>query len=174
MTKAEQKKVEKAARSMFITQAFGCVLDAICDSSSNARGNPQIRVNMKSGNRYIYFHRYLQDFNIQIYASGDVDIEFREFCHDTRTYRVFCYDSNTAVQDAFLEQFGQDMLMVITEFVEQADWHIVLDYLPLEYTENWRDIFIDSLEPAANPQEPFRWKPDWVNPYGDSDEDSVQ
>jgi len=88
MTKAEQKKMEKAARSMFITQAFGCVLDAICDSSQNARGNPQIRVNMKSGNRYIFFHRYLQDFNIQIYASGDVDIEFREFCHDTRTYRV--------------------------------------------------------------------------------------
>ena len=65
MTKAEQKKMEKAARSMFITQAFGCVLDAICDSSQNARGNPQIRVNMKSGNRYIFFHRYLQDFNIK-------------------------------------------------------------------------------------------------------------
>ena len=173
MTKAEQKKLEKAAREMFIRQAFGCVLDAICESSAKVSGNPQIRVNMKSGNRYIYFHRYLQDFNIQIYASGDVDIEFREFCHDTRTYCVFCYDSNTAVQDAFLEQFGQDMLMVITEFIEQADWHIVLDYLPLEYTENWRDIFIDSLEPAANPQEPFRWKPDWVNPYGD-EEESVQ
>jgi hypothetical protein len=170
MTKAEQKRIEKAAREAFTKKAFGYVLDAIFESSVKNNGSPQIRVALKKGNRYIAFHRYAQDFNIQLYSSGDVDIEFKEFCHQTRLYRIFEYNSNTDVQEAFLEQFRKDVLMVITEFIEQADWHIVLDYLPLEYTENWRDIFIDSLEPAANPQEPFRWKPDWVNPYGDEEE----
>jgi len=173
MTKAEQKRIEKAAREAFTKKAFGYVLNAIFESSVKNNGSPQIRVALKKGNRYIAFHRYAQDFNIQLYSSGDVDIEFKEFCHQTRLYRIFEYNNNTDVQEAFLEQFRKDVLMVITEFVEQADWHIVLDYLPLEYTENWRDIFIDSLEPAANPQEPFRWKPDWVNPYGD-EEESVQ
>ena len=52
MTKAEQKKMEKAARSMYITQAFGCVLDAICDSSQNAvRGKLFLQLH---GNKFFH------------------------------------------------------------------------------------------------------------------------
>ncbi len=135
MTKAEQKKLEKKNREALVKKAFGCVLDAIFEASGGLRGNPQIKVVMKNGSRYIRFHRYGQDFNVQIYGSGDVDIEFMEFCHDTRKYRVFEYDEDAGVQDAFLNQFEKDMHMVISEFIGAADWHTILDFLPLEYSD---------------------------------------
>jgi len=172
MTKAEQKKMEKAAKQAFIKNAFGCVLDAVFEGSGRISSSPQIRVMMKNGSRYIRFHRYGDDFNIQIYASGDVDIEFMEFCHDTRKYRVFEYDGDMEVQAAFLEQFWQDMRMVITEFLEHADWHTILDFMPPD-GDHWQEAFIDSLEPAVNTEEPLRWNPEWVSKYTDDEEDSV-
>lgn len=172
MTKAEQKKLEKEARDEFIKKAFGCVLEAIFEASAGIRNAPEVRAVMKNGSRYIRFHRYGNDFNVQIYRSGDVDIEFKEFCHDDRLYRLFEYTEDKALQDTFLEQFRKDMLMVVTEFLIHADWHIVLDYLPLEHTKGWREAFIDSLEPAVNPEEPLRWNPGWVSKY--TDNDSVQ
>lgn len=160
MTKAEQKKMEKAAKEALVKRAFSYVLDAIFEASGGLSGSPQIKVAMKHGSRYIRFHRYGADFNVLIFGSGDVDIEFAEFCHDTRKYRLFAYDENPDAQEAFLEQFRKDILMVITEFIGCADWHTVLDFLPLEYTEQWREAFIDSLESAVNSDEPLRWNPD--------------
>lgn len=165
MTKAEQKKQEKEVKAGFIQKAFGCVLDAVFESAQKIDGKPQIRVTMTRGNRYIGCHRYGQDFNVQIYTSGDVDIEFKEFCHDPRKIRLFAYEADTDQQAAFLEQFRSDMRMILTEFVAGASWHIVLDYMPQGDMTNWREAFIDSLECAMNEKEPLRWKPDWKSKY---------
>ena len=162
MTKAEQKKLEQVAKAEFINTSLGCVLEAIRESSGKTSSSTQIRIDLQRRNRYIRFHRYGEDFNIQIYRSGDVDIEFKEFCHEPRKYRIFAYDPDKEVQTSFLEQFRQDMRMVIVEFLERADWHTILDFMPMD-SDDWREAFIHSLEFAVNPEEPHRWNPDWTN-----------
>ena len=165
MTKTEQKRIEKAEKAAFIRKAFGCVLDGIFESAQKVESKPQIKVTMTGGNRYINCHKYGQDFNIQLYTSGDVDIEFKEFCHEPRKIRLFAYTSEQDEQETFLEQFGKDMCMILTEFVGGASWHIVLDFMPREDMTLWREAFIDSLECAVDEEEPLRWNPGWKSKY---------
>lgn len=163
MTKAEQKKAETAMRKNFKRSAFRIVVDSISEAYVEIDTAPEIKITTKNSNRYIKFHSYGRDFNVLIFRDGNVDIEFKETCHYDRKYRLFEYTQDIESQNAFLETFRMDMKMVITE-TTRADWHIVMDFLPLE-AENWREAFIDSLEVAVNSKEPLLWKSDWVSKY---------
>lgn len=144
MTKKEQERIAKEERRAFVDKVFDRVMKAV-RSTKQLDNKATVKVTMVRGNRYVYCHKYEHDFNVQIYKSGDVDIEFREACYGSVKIRIYSYSEDKDSQDDFLKRCTKDIKVVLAEYVESASWHILLAYFPPVpeelTTESWCDAF---------------------------------
>ena len=148
MTKKEQERIAKEERRVFIDKAFDRVMKAV-RSTQKLDNKATVKVTMVRGNRYVYCHRYEQDFNVQIYKSGDVDIEFREACYGSVKIRVYAYSEDKDNQNAFLKRCTKDMKAVLAAYVGSVSWHILLAYFPPVSEELTTDTWCDAFKVAA-------------------------
>lgn len=153
MTKKEQEKIAKEERRAFVDKAFERVMKAV-RSTQKLDNKATVKVTMVRGNRYVHCHMYQQDFNVQIYKSGDVDIEFREACYGSVKIRVYVYSENKDNQDNFLKRCTKDMKVVLAAYAESVSWHILLAYFPPVSeeltTDTWCDAFKASVKYAKS------------------------
>lgn len=144
MTKKDQERIAKEERRIFVNKVFDRVMKAV-RSTQKLDNQATVKMTMVRGNRYVYCHRYEKDFNVQIYKSGDVDIEFRETCYGSVKIRVYSYSEDKDFQDAFLRRCTADLKTVLAAYVGGVSWHILLAYFPPVSeeltTDNWCNAF---------------------------------
>lgn len=140
MTKAEQKKKASQDKHAFITAAAQIIPRKALDLLSGSRRN--LKVNLTVKNQYFYFnlHRFCEDLNVQIYRSGDIDVELREVTHNEIKIRLVFFEEAASDFEKAIGQFEKDITLLIEDFVNE-DWHSLMDYMG-EYTTtdgtDWR------------------------------------
>ena len=97
MTKAELKKLETEQKHEFIARVYATVLPCIPEQTIMLRKHLQIRLTHQGYNRYVRFHSYGMDMNIQIFGDGNVGIELNEALHNEHTEQLFEYASEKEV-----------------------------------------------------------------------------
>jgi len=134
MTKAEQKKVETEARYDFIKKTYAAVLECIPERTRGIRTIVQIRLDHKSSNRYIHFHKYGGDLNVLIYGDGNVAIEVKEIFHSDFKVQVYKYPEDNDRQPEFWKELKELLSGLIEIFVEHSfvDWHTYMDYVSVK------------------------------------------
>ncbi|MCD7819956.1 MAG: hypothetical protein LUH07_13065 [Lachnospiraceae bacterium] len=134
MTKAEQKKAETEARYDFIKKTYATVLECIPETTRGVRTTVQIRLDHKSSNRYIHFHKYGGDLNVLIYGDGNVAIEVKEIFHSDFKAQVFGYPEDNDRQQVFWQELKELLSDLIEIFVEHSfvDWHTYMDYVSVK------------------------------------------
>lgn len=134
MTKAELKKMETEKKHAFIARAYATVLSCIPEQTVMLRKNVQIRLTHQSYNRYIRFHNYGMDMNIQIFGDGNVVIELSEALHNKHKEQLFEYVTENEQQEVFLENLKTLLSSLISVFTDQAvlDFHSYMDYVEEE------------------------------------------
>ena len=146
MTKAEQKKMERENKQVFLQEATKVVLEAIGDHLPPRWNKVDIKLRAQGENRYIWFHRYGEDLKIMIYRSGDIDFYFKEFAHADVSIRAVHYDDVPDNKEIILNQFRKDAEMVVKAFLDYY-WHAFMDYLGHDDVENnWRETIELFLE----------------------------
>ena len=131
MTKAELKKLETEQKHEFIARVYATVLSCIPEQTIMLRKHLQIRLTHQGYNRYVRFHSYGMDMNIQIFGDGNVGIELNETLHNEHTEQLFEYASEKEVQEVFLTNLKALITVLIRIFTAQAvfDFHSYMDYV---------------------------------------------
>lgn len=157
MTKTELKKLETQKKHEFIAHAYAAVLSCIPEQTIMLRKQLLIRMTHKSYSRYIRFHRYGMDMNIQIFGDGNVCIELTEALHSDHREQLFEYVPDEDKQEAFLAELKELVSGLIPVFADQAvaDFHTYMDYVGCEKSviEAYR-LMMDEWNPKRKePQE---------------------
>lgn len=131
MNQRQKRKMEAEQKTSFITNAYATVLSCIAEQSKAVRASVQIRLTHQRLNRYVRFHAYGKDMNIQIFGDGNVAIELKEALHNEHREQLFEYTSETEVQDAFLAALREMVSWLIPVFLDLAihDYHTYMDYV---------------------------------------------
>lgn len=134
MTKTELQKLETQQKHAFIARAYAAVLSCIPEQTIMLRKDVQIRLTHKGYNRYIRFHKYGMDMNIQIFGDGNVFVELSEALHNDYREQLFEYVPDTEKQEAFLAELKELVSRLIPVFTDQAvaDFHTYMDYVDCE------------------------------------------
>lgn len=131
MTKAELKRLETEKKHDFIARAYATVLSCIPEQTVMLRKNVQIRLTHQGYNRYIRFHSYGQDMNIQILGDGNVVVEMSELSHHDHKEQLFDYVTEDEKQVAFLAELKKLLSCLIPVFVgaDGCGFHTYMSYV---------------------------------------------
>lgn len=131
MTKAEQKKIETEKKHAFIARAYATVLSCIPEQTVMLRKNVQIRLTHQSYNRYICFHKYDKDMNIQIFGDGNVGIVLNSISHNEYKEQLFEYSSEDEQQETFLVELKELVSRLLLLFIDQdfCDFHTYMGHV---------------------------------------------
>lgn len=131
MTKTEEKKMETVNRHNFISRVYATVLNCIPEQTTMLRKQVQIRLTHQNYNRYIRFHNFGKDMNIQIFSDGNVWLELNEAMHSEHKEQLFEYAADEEAQNAFLEELRTLISNLIPVYMEQtvSGFHGYMDYV---------------------------------------------
>lgn len=131
MTKAELKQLETEKKHAFIARAYATVLSCIPEQTVMLRKNVQIRLTHQSYNRYIRFHKYDKDMNIQIFGDGNVVIVLNSISHNEYKEQLFEYSSEDEQQKIFLVELKELISRLLPLFMDQdsCDFHTYMGHV---------------------------------------------
>ncbi len=138
MTKAEQKKKASQEKHAFITAAAQIIPRKALDLLCGSRLNLKVNLTVKNQNCYFNLHRFYEDFNVQIYRSGDIDVELRDLIHNEVKIRLVFFEEAVADYEKALRQFEEDITLLIDDFIN-GDWSSVMDYMAEHTTAEGTD-----------------------------------
>lgn len=131
MTKAELKRLETKKKHAFIARAYATVLSCIPEQTVMLRNNVQIRLTHQSYNRYIRFHKYDKDMNIQIFGDGNVVIVLNTISNNEYKEQLFEYPDEEKRQDIFLAELKElvsRLLLLLTD-QDVCDFHTYMGHV---------------------------------------------
>lgn len=131
MTKAELKRLETEKKHDFIARAYAIVLSCIPEQTVMLRNSVQIRLTHQSYNRYIRFHKYDKDMNIQIFGDGNVVIVLNTISHNEYKEQLFEYSGEEEQQETFLAELKELISRLLPLFTDQdlCDFHTYMGYV---------------------------------------------
>lgn len=131
MTETELKKLKTQKKLTFISRSYAAVLSCIPEQTIILRKQVLIRLIHKGYNRYIRFHRYGMDMNVQIFGDGNVCIELTEALHNDHRELLFEYVPDEEKQEVFLAKLKELVSGLIPIFTDQsvADFHTYMNYV---------------------------------------------
>ena len=123
---------KKDLKKKMVNEVFKCIQKDII-----FKYHISYKVEVNSQSIYFTIHRYQQDFRINIYANGNIQLKFKEVSHKEFVCDYYQFNSEDNL-DELVKNLRKDIHLLLKDFIEYPmSWHVLLDYL------NGNEDFID-------------------------------
>ena len=131
MTKAEQKKLDRANKKDFIGRAFQVALTALAKGTADVTGGTKVQIAFTNFNRYIHLNAYGRSISVLIYRDGNIEVKLEEFAHSPYSEQLFVFTLEQERQKDFLKAFQKmlDWLVPLSFEKGVCDFHTFMDYV---------------------------------------------